>query len=419
MEPATPLQRSQSIQRTNYIILLLVVFGGFFVFGLSENIKGPALPRMQSDFTLSELQLGFLLSLNSLGYLLACSFTGWLSLKIGIRATGIIAFVSMAISGILMYASTNYAFLSASYFLLYIGNGMLEIGLGIMAARIFTKNTGAMMNLSHFFYGFSSTVAPLLASSMMGWSAFGHPFGWRGMYLIVLMLSLLPVIPALYGKFPDSTETAEERLPLKVFFRDRIAWMIVLILSCGVVAELSIGSWLVNYLEKAQEWPTEQASGMLSLFFLFFMLARLLLGPLTDKIGYLMSIIILSAVASLCCIGAILGNGQTAILFAVAGAGVAPIYPTVMALIAKRYPNGTESAITFTVTLMGIGSVLGNLFIGAVIDIASQFATAQGWENSIKFGMQAGFMVIALLSLLCSLFAAVLYSVLRKNQELL
>jgi fucose permease len=276
-----------------------------------------------------------------------------------------------------------------------------------------------MMNLSHFFYGFSSTVAPLLASSMMGWSAFGHELGWRGMYLIMLMLSLLPVIPALFGKFPDSTETAEERLPLKIFFRDRIAWMIVLILSCGCVAELSIGSWLVNYLEKAQQWSTEQASGMLSLFFLFFMLARLLLGPLTDRIGYLLSIIIFSAVAGLSCIGAVLGGGRAAILFAVAGAGVAPIYPTVMALLAKRYPRGTESAITFTVTLLGIGSMLGNLFIGAVIDIASRFAVSLGWSGSVKFGMQSGFLVIALLALLCSLSAGVLYAMLRKRNELL
>ena len=187
--------------RTNYLLLLLVVFGGFLIFGFSENIKGPAIPRMQTDFGLNEGQLGLLLSLNSLGYLLACSFTSALSNKIGIKLTGIIAFVSMAASGVLMYISASYASLSASYFLLYIANGMLEIGLAIMAARIFTKNTGTMMNLSHFFYGLSSTVAPIFAASMMGWQFGGGELGWRGMYLIMLMLSLLPVIPSLFGRF--------------------------------------------------------------------------------------------------------------------------------------------------------------------------------------------------------------------------
>lgn len=44
------------------------------------------------------------------------------------------------------------------------------------------------------------------------------------------------------------------------------------------------------------------------------------------------------------------------------------IYPTVMAFIAKRYPNESDTAITFTVTLMGVGSVIGNYLIGGVIE---------------------------------------------------
>ena len=180
--------------RYNYFILLLIVFGGFLIFGLSENIKGPAIPQIQLDFSLNETQLGFLLAINSLGYLLACSFTAALSNKIGIKWTGIIAFASMGIAGLMMYLSTNYAYLSASYFLLYIGNGMLEIGLGIMAARIFIKNTGAMLNLSHFFYGLGSTIAPISAASMMGWNVFDGELGWRenhGWYLSSAFIRLI------------------------------------------------------------------------------------------------------------------------------------------------------------------------------------------------------------------------------------
>ncbi|WP_328591952.1 MFS transporter [Bacillus salipaludis] len=84
-------------QRMNSILLLFVVFGGFFIFGLSENVKGPALPVMQSEFKLHESQLGFLLALNSFGYLLACSFTSNLSNKIGIKWIGILAFASMTL----------------------------------------------------------------------------------------------------------------------------------------------------------------------------------------------------------------------------------------------------------------------------------------------------------------------------------
>src|SRR4051812_41325711 len=104
--------------KINYFILLVVVFGGFLIFGLSENVKGPALPSMEAEFSLNATQLGILLALNSLGYLLACSFTSVLANKIGIKLTGILAFASMAVSGVFLFLSNGYVSLMASYFLL-------------------------------------------------------------------------------------------------------------------------------------------------------------------------------------------------------------------------------------------------------------------------------------------------------------
>lgn len=75
-----------------------------------------------------------------------------------------------------------------------------------------------MMNIAHFFFGLSSTVAPILAASMMGWTVFGSDaeLGWRGMYLVMLSLSLLPIIPVLLGRFPnEETEEGEERISIK------------------------------------------------------------------------------------------------------------------------------------------------------------------------------------------------------------
>ncbi|WP_282943646.1 MFS transporter [Paenibacillus sp. RC67] len=399
-------------------MLLFVVFGGFLIFGFSENIKGPAIPRMQADFSLNEAQLGLLLALNSLGYLVACSYTSILSSKIGIKWTGVIAFVSMAISGVLMYLSTSYSYLSIAYFIMYLGNGMLEIGLAIMAARIFTKNTGTMMNLSHFFYGLSSTVAPIIAASMMGWNVMGGELGWRGMYLVMLSLSLLPVIPSLLGRFPKENRETGERSSFRSLVSDPVAWLIVAVLSFGVVSELAVGSWLVYFLEKAYAWSIDEASRMLSIFFLFFMLSRLFLGPITDKIGYTLSIMIFSAFSGVCSLAAIIMGEKGAILFAIAGIGIAPIYPTVMALLAKRYAKGVDTAITFTVTLMGIASVIGNLLIGYIIDwVRSIFSTRNAVDSQL-IGLQAGYGFIAALALFCSVTCVFLYMQLRKRNEI-
>ncbi|EKN69092.1 major facilitator superfamily protein [Neobacillus bataviensis LMG 21833] len=397
--------------RVNYFILLFVVFGGFLIFGLSENIKGPALPSMQSEFSLKESQLGVLLALNSIGYLLACSFTSILANKIGMKWVGILAFASMVLAGFCMFLSKGYPSLSASYFLLYVGNGILEIGLGIMAARIFTKNTGTMMNVAHFFYGLSSIGAPILGASMMGWHVLGGELGWRGMYFIILSLSIIPIIPSLFGRFPEELQSEGESTSFRGLFRDPIAWLIVAVLSFGVVSEMAIGSWLVYYLQHAYEWSLKRSSEMLSLFFLLFTLSRLFVGPITDKLGYTLSIMLFSAFSGACSLAAVFIGETGAALFAIAGIGIAPIYPTVMALLAKRYAKGVGTAITFTVTILGIASVIGNLLIGVIIDFINHFF-GKGHGNDL-IGLQVGYVFIAGMAILCSLCCVPLYKMLR------
>ncbi|OMF83446.1 MFS transporter [Paenibacillus glucanolyticus] len=402
----------------DYTLHLATIFLGFIIFGISENIKGPAIPRIQFDFRLDEMQIGTLLSLNALGYLIACSFTALLTRKIGIKWVSMAAFGSMAISGVFIFLSHSYPMFTASYFLMYIGNGMLEIGLAILAARIFVRNTGTMMNLSHFFYGISSTVAPMIASGLMTVTVWNHTLDWRGMYLAMLMLSVLPMIPALMSKFPGDDLSETERVPLKQLVRDPALWLVVMILSFGVVSEMAVGGWLVNFLEKSYNWEPTAAAGMLSAFFLCFSAARLLLGPITDRIGFTLSIIILSALTGVCTFIAIFGGESYAFLFAAAGIGIAPIYPTVMALIAKRYPRESDTAITFIVTMMGIGSVIGNYAIGA---ITNGFKQMYGSETELGLlrGLQAGYGFIGLCAVLCSLFGIVLYRYLKVRKQLI
>ncbi|MGG4145750.1 MFS transporter [Paenibacillus algorifonticola] len=402
----------------NYALQLAAIFIGFIVFGISENVKGPAIPRIQYDFALDEQQLGSLLSLNALGYMLACSFTAFLTRRFGVKLVTLVAFGSMVLSGVLIFFSKSYSFFGASYFLMYIGNGMLEIALAVIGARIFVRNVGTMMNLSHFFYGLSSTVAPMIASGLITVSVYGHMLDWRGMYLIMLSLCLIPMIPTLLSKFPGDDPADGPRSGFRELMRDPALWLIALILTFGVVAELAVGGWLVNFLEKAYAWQNVSAAGMLSAFFLCFSGARLLLGPLTDKIGFNLSLLLFAGVSSICTFIAVWGGESLAFLFAAAGIGIAPIYPTVMAFIARRYPRGSESAITFTVTIMGIGSVIFNYLIGAVTQLVKNTYGAETQTGLLR-GLQAGYGFIGLCLLLCAITGIILYRYLAARKELI
>lgn len=406
-------------KKRNYYLLLIVIFGGFLIFGMSENIKGPALPDIQSDLALSEGMLGILLAINSFAFLLACSYTSWLISKIGAKLTSVITFVTMGLSGVLIYFSTTFTSLVGAYFILYLGNGMLEIALAIIAARLFTKNTGTMLNLSHFFYGLGSTVAPIMAARVMGWEFSGNLLGWNGMYFVMMLLCFLPVIPVLMSKYPKEQAGTEDRISVNKLAKDPIAWFIVLALTMGITVEFGIAAWLVNYLMNTSNWSLQDASGMLSIFFFTFMLARLLFGPITDKLGYAVSIIIFSLIAGVLSIIPIFTSDKYAILFALAGFGVGPIYPTMMALLAKKYTSGTDTAITFTVTLIGIGGVITNLLIGFIIEWVTNLSLGATYTESNQIGMQAGYLFIGLCSILGALFTYEVYRRLKKAGNVL
>lgn len=404
----------------NRIILIATVFIGFLVFGLSENIKGPAIPRIQDNFSLNEAQLGMLLALNSIGYLIACTYTPFLSKKIGLKNTTILCFLIMAFSGVLISIAPNYILFSGSYFIMYLGNGMLEIALGVISAIAFTKNTGTMMNLSHFFYGLSSMVAPLIATKLMSSNLDGDVLGWRGMYLIVLLLSLIPIIPTLMGKFPKSKdeESVGIRESFKEMIKDRKILLITFILSFGVTCEMTVGGWLVNYLEKAQGFSGEDASKILVGFFFFFMLARLVLGPIIDKLGFVKSLLIVSTFAGISIIiGVFLGKGATLLLM-LSGIGIAPIYPTVMAIIAKEFREKIEIAMSFVLTFMGIAIVIGNLLVGVVVDLCKMlFSNIYGIELGTKLAYSAGFIFIGGCSLICALGSLSLLKILKSEEN--
>jgi len=418
-----------------FVVAVVVVFLGFFMFGLSENIRGPAIPLIQADFRLTEWQIGLLLAINSFGYLVACLYTAALTRFIGIRWTIVLAFGSMVVSGVCIALSHQYATFVASYVLMYLGNGMLEIGLGILAAKLFVHRAATWMNVSHFFYGVSSIIAPLVAVTLIGWpvnsgslaftSGVGladdalqaggmmQALGWRGMYAVVLASSLVPLLITFFlhstqiSRSQGNEESASHRHTHKLPWRkDKTLWLLIAVLSLGVSAEMAVGGWLVITVNKAYGIPLAASAQYLMVFFIVFTLARLLLGPLIDRCGWLRSIAIGAAWAGVTTgIGLVMGAlgwQGGAWWLALAGLGIAPLYPTMMALLAKQYQDRIEEMLTVVLTIMGIAIVVGSLLVGWATD----WAVRSTWQGS---GYLVGYAVIALFCLVSAILAWVLH----------
>lgn len=396
----------------NYIIITIAIFTTYAVFGLADSARGPAIPRIQAEMNLTEVQIGLLLTMNCVGYLIACSYSAALAKKIGMKTCLIAALLIIAGAGILLKLSFNYTTLVTAFFVLNLGFGMLEISLSVISAITFTNNTGAMMNLAHFFYGAGAVFSPIVATNLMAVHSVGNISGWRYMYLIILSSAIIPIIPALLGRLkkPDSDKKKTGYIAL---LKKPALWLSVMILSFSVICEIGTVAWLANFLEKAYSFSGEKAALQLTLFFVCYTLSRLVLGRVIDKIGLLNTLIIVTAFTGSAITTGVLCGQAGSTLLVISGIGIAPIFPTVMAVTAKLFPNEVDLAMTAIITIMGIFIVPANLLIGGIIQQTSKIFAGIYGEAGMSYAYAAGYLFLGICSFVAFTFALLL----RKRQK--
>ena len=396
----------------NSILFTVAIFATLFIYGFCEAMKGPALPRIQADFGITEFQLGLLLATNSLGYLIACSFTASLSRKISIKVCLITALIIVAASGVLICFSPSYAILVLSFFILNLGNGMLEVSQGVIAATTFTKNTGAMMNLAHFFYGAGSIFSPIVTTSLMAARFGGQILSWRYAYLIVLSWALVPAIPAIIGRL-NKRDGEIKKSGFVSILKKPTFWLVVLVLVLGSVFEMGVGAWFVNFLEKAYSYTSEQAAMRLTLFFVCLTLTRLFLGPAIDKIGLINSLAIVTAFAGIMTVTGVLCGEPGTVLLVIAGVGIAPLYPTIMAVVAKLFSDEIDYAMSVMMTVMGMFMIFANLLLGGIVQLTRMIFTDSHGEAGVGMAYSTGYLFLGI----CCFGAFVFAMILRSRQK--
>jgi len=303
--------------------------------------------------------------------------------------------------------------LAGAFFVLNLGYGILEISLGVAAATTFTENTGAIMNLAHFFYGAGAVFAPVISTSLMAARFGGTVLGWRYMYLILLSSAFIPMAPALIGRVKQRGNTGNKP-EFVLMLKKKEYWLIVMVLALGVICEAGVAAWFANYLEKAHSFTGERAALWLTLFFACFTVSRLIFGPAIDRIGFVNSLAVMTAFAGVMIVSGVLLKGAGTVLIIVAGAGVAPVFPTVMAAIAKLFSDAIDTAMTAVMTAMGIIMAPANLLIGSIINRSRLAFTAAYGDAGVGMAYSAGFLFFGI----CCFGSAVFAMVLRRRLKL-
>jgi fucose permease len=358
--------------KTTIFLLTAGCFLSFFVFGFTDNLKGPTLPAMLAELNISYGTGGNIFFGEYLGFLIATLITGILADRFGLKSVIILAgvFLGIGVGGYSFFQSA--ILLSGSLFILGMGLGALELGPNAIIVSLHHERKGLYLNLMAVLHGLGSLVAPLFA----GW-LLSLTISWRVIYRWDLLLIALFVIIFIFLRFPKAEEKAQidfRHIP-QIAFKKDLPWFYAAI-CFYVAAEIGMGSWLVTFLQETRSISVTASNQSLSLFFAMIMVGRLVGAFFVQRVGYLRSILFMSIGGSLCIAVGLLGPKETFFLLPMTGFFLSIIFPTITAAVSDTHTENGNTILGVLYTFAGLGGVIGPWFIG--------------WGSDL-FGLQIGF----------------------------
>lgn len=381
----------QKTSKLNTLLLTALCFFAFFIFGLTDNLKGPTLPAMLAELNIDYGAGGNIFFGEYLGFLIATLITGILADRFGLKIVMVIASVFLAI-GVSGYSSFQTAsLLAVSLFIIGLGLGAFELGPNAIIVSLYHEQKGLYLNLMAVLHGLGSTVAPLFASWM-----FGLGILWRDIYRWDLLPIGILLLFALLLRFPKAEEKAslDFRTVPKVAFKNHLPFFYGAMMFY-VAAEIGLASWLVAYLQDVRGVSVEASNQALAFFFGMLMLGRLLGGFVVHRLGYLRSILIavLFSVLSLA-LGIFTGLH---ILIPLTGFFFSIIFPTLTAAVSDVQHENLNTILGMLFAFSGLGGMIGPWVIA--------------WSSNF-LGLQTGFITTLILTLFTLLFVFILH---RRN----
>lgn len=372
-----------SSSRTALVFITAACFLSFFVFGYTDNLKGPTLPSV-----LAELHIGYGTGGNiffgqSLGFLISTLAAGLLADRFGLKAT-------LALSGLLLLLGVAaYSLLAsppalaAALFTLGLGFGTLELGANAVIAALFSARKGLFLNWMHLLYGMGAMIAPLLAGLLLARGTY-----WRFLYRWDLLLVALMVLAFLLMPLSSGASASIGRIQLKDIprfaFRGRLPWY-YLAIGLYVSVEVGMGAWLVTYLQQGQAASITASNQALSLYFGTLMLGRFLGGFVVHRIGYLRSVQLASLGVAACLALGLLGPSPLRILLPVTGLFLSIVFPTLTAAVSDAHREHSNTILGMLFAFAGLGGLVGPWLVA--------------WGSEL-LGIQTGFSVNLGLALL-------------------
>ena len=372
-----------------YTSTKIACYTGYFVQAIINNLAPLFYVIFQNEFGLSYTKISWLIMLNFVTQIFIDVVSVKIIPKLGYRLSVILAHVfaatGLVLLGILPRGLNNhYLGLIISIIIYATGSGLIEVLISPIIEGLPLSNKSGEMSLLHSFYCWGQAAVVLVTTIIIKFAGSENwayiPFLWA-LVPFVNMFSFMrvPILPPV----PDG----EEEMKISELFKKRIFIISALLMMCSGASEIAMAQWASAFAENSLH--VSKLTGDLlgpCMFALLMASARVGYGFIGDKINLRKA---LSASAALCVaayLTATLAPGSAAPLIGcgLTGLSVAIMWPGVLSLSAKFFPNGGTPMFAMLAMFGDLGCSLGPWIAGLVSDMAKR---ADLPMNPLKVGL--------------------------------
>jgi fucose permease len=403
---------------------MFIAFLGIFVYGLLAALPGSVLPTLErNQYLPNDSAVGTFLLINAVGAVLAYVVSGPIIDRIG-KKFALFFGTALVIASMAGFYLTVTKVHAASALLLIFGCSLM-LGLGANAivaaghalvADVASNWRNAALNLLDICFGLGLASLPLVVQRLQQRGGLGLIFSSLGAAAVILLVLILA------SRFPKPTHPESSPMEeARGLFRNPSFLLLAIALFMYVGTEVSVGKWVVTFMERDPRILASQglspaelqtlahtspdslsrffesdplgyavagyALSTLSLFAMALLVGRLVSSFLLGivKVNSFLLMTAGSALTTVSLIIAFTANtaGTVRLGLIVAGFGMGPIFPTSVGLASVMMPRIAGTAMSL---VMGIGFA-GLLLIPPAVGYVS--SAVGGAAGDVRTGLIA------------------------------
>ena len=227
-------------------------FTGYIVQAIVNSFVPLLFVTFQKSYHIPIEQITLLITVNFMIQLLIDMLSAGFIDRIGYRASVIIAHICAALGLALLtvlpeLCANHFVGILIAVCIYAVGGGLIEVLISPIIEACPTDNKEAAMSLLHSFYCWGCTGVVLISTLFFMIFGIAH---WK---VLTLFWTIIPIgNMILFTKVPiySLTDEGDKGMSIKELFREKIFWVLMLMMVCSGASEQAVSQWASTFAEE-------------------------------------------------------------------------------------------------------------------------------------------------------------------------